>query len=80
MTPETRQRLPPITDDELRALPPLIEVEPVARVFGCSTSLVYAKVRDGSFPFEVITFGRFRRFRRDDLLHYLGIDSERTAA
>lgn len=80
MTAASTRRLPAITDDELRALPPLVEVDTVARALRCSTSMVYAMAREGTFPFEVLTFGRARRWRRNDLLEYLGLDPIRTAA
>ena len=73
-------RAAPLSDEELRALPALIDATPVARALGCSKSLVYERVRSGEFPFEVITFGKLRRFRRRDLLDFLGIDTESHAA
>lgn len=71
---------PAISDAELRALPALVDAKIVARAFRCSTTTVYTMVREGSFPFEVLSFGRSRRFRRNDLLAYVGLEPIRNAA
>ena len=47
----------------------LLTAEEVATMLGVTTGWVYAQSRKGRIP--TITLGRYRRYRRDAILHWL---------
>ena len=47
----------------------LLTAEDVATMLGVTTGWVYAQSRKGRIP--TITLGRYRRYRRDAILHWL---------
>ena len=47
----------------------LLTAQDVAAMLGVTTGWVYAQSRKGRIP--TITLGRYRRYRRDAILHWL---------
>ena len=47
----------------------LLTAQDVATMLGVTTGWVYAQSRKGRIP--TITLGRYRRYRRDAILHWL---------
>ena len=47
----------------------LLTAQDVANMLGVTTGWVYAQSRKGRIP--TITLGRYRRYRRDAILHWL---------
>jgi excisionase family DNA binding protein len=47
----------------------LLTAQDVATMLGVTTDWVYAQSRKGHIP--TITLGRYRRYRRDAILHWL---------
>jgi excisionase family DNA binding protein len=47
----------------------LLTAQEVATMLGVTTGWVYAQSRNGRIP--TITLGRYRRYRRDAILHWL---------
>jgi predicted DNA-binding transcriptional regulator AlpA len=64
-----------MTDEELQALPPLVDVNTAARAFDTTPTTAYRLIGLGQFPVEPIRIGRKIRFKRAEILRVLGIDS-----
>jgi hypothetical protein len=62
-----------MTDDELRALPPVFGLAEAAEPLDLSRSAVYALARTGDLPVPVIRIGARMKVRRCDLLKFLGV-------
>ena len=62
--------LPPLTADELAALPPRIDAATAARALGISRQSLYALIRADKAPIEVLDVGGYS-FRSADLRRYL---------
>jgi excisionase family DNA binding protein len=63
-----------MTNDELRALPPTVDVQTVAKVFNIGRRTAYELLSLGEFPVPVTRVGRQWRINRSDLLKVLGIE------
>jgi hypothetical protein len=71
--------LPPMTIEELLALPVSVDLETAGRAFGFGRTKSHELARTGEFPCEVKRFGNRYRVLRADLLPALGIDPATTA-
>lgn len=61
--------------DDLRALPPVVDVPTAGRFYGIGQRHAYELARIGAFPVEVLRLGRCLRVRTRDLLADLAPDS-----
>lgn len=65
----------PLTGDEVRRLPPLVDVTTAARALGIGRSLAYALAAGGEFPIPVLRIGpRTMRVRSAELRRLLQIE------
>ena len=64
-----------MTDDELRALPPLLTVPAAGRVLGVGRTVAYRLVRRGEWPTPVIRVGGQIRVPRAPLLDLVGLST-----
>lgn len=65
-----------MSQEELSALPPTVDVETAARALGCSRGLAYALIRRGNFPCRVLHLGRRYVIPTADLRRALGVASD----
>jgi hypothetical protein len=75
-TPTASHRPTPITQVELTALPPTIDVETAGRILGIGRALAYRLARQGEFPCRVLRAGRRYLVPRAELLRILGIGED----
>ncbi|MFE3857818.1 helix-turn-helix domain-containing protein [Streptomyces griseorubiginosus] len=68
-----------LTPDEVRALPAMVGSKHAFAALAIGETTGYALIESGEFPIQVIRFGRTFRFRKADLLAFLGL-SETAAA
>ena len=61
-----------MTQDELLALPPVLDVPTAGRVLGVGQSLAYELVRTGAWPTTVLRIGKLIKIPKAPLLHLLG--------
>ncbi|WP_322779381.1 DNA-binding protein [Frankia sp. Cas4] len=61
----------PLTLDEIRRLPAVVDLMTAARAFGLGRTLAYELARRGDFPCEVHRIGRLYRIKTSNLLHTL---------
>ena len=69
MNPALRQ----LTEDELRALPPVIDVQTVAAALGVGRSHLYELIRCTEFPLPVLKIGRVIRVPSAALLEFMRV-------
>ena len=62
--------------EEIRTGPPMLEVPPVAAVFGISKSYFYELIKRGEAPVRVVKVGSRYRVPRTALLELLGAANE----
>jgi predicted DNA-binding transcriptional regulator AlpA len=67
---------PHLTDDQLRALPPLMSLEDVAPILDLAKSTAYALAKTGDLPVATVQVGARMKIRRCDLLEFLGIPQQ----
>lgn len=67
-----------MTVEELAALPAVVDLRTVARALGLGRDNTYQMASDGTLPIEVLTFGRFLRCRKADLMGYLHLNMDGT--
>jgi excisionase family DNA binding protein len=67
-----------MTEDELRALPPAVDVQTAAKAFKIGRRTAYRLVGLGMFPVPVTRVGRQHRINRSDLLKALNIGESAT--
>jgi hypothetical protein len=68
------ESLPPMTIEELLALPVSVDLETAGRAFGLGRTKAHELARAEEFPCPVKVFGKRYRVLRADLLPALGID------
>ena len=66
------------TLDELRELPPVLDVPAAAALLGVGRTAAYAAVRAGTWPTPVLRLGRLVRIPSAPLLELLGLPAEHT--
>lgn len=62
-----------MTEDEVRALPVVVDLPPAARVLGLGRNTAYELVRSGAWPTPLLRFGRLIKVPRSSLLELVGI-------
>ena len=62
-----------MTEDEVHALPVIVDLPTAARALGVGRNTAYELVRSGSWPTPVLRIGRLIKVRRSSLLDLLGI-------
>jgi predicted DNA-binding transcriptional regulator AlpA len=66
----------PMSADEVRALPVLIDIPTAARAMSIGRSQAFGLAKSGEFPIPVLRIGaRSLRIRSSDLRTYLGMDA-----
>lgn len=81
MTPDASTRTPPggivigLTDDELAALPSVIDIRTAGRALGIGSKLAYRLASRGEFPVETFMIGTRRKVAKHKLLAHLGASS-----
>nr|WP_228775091.1 helix-turn-helix domain-containing protein [Streptomyces sp. NRRL B-1677] len=63
----------PLTRAELRALPPVIDLETAGRALGLKRSTTYDLAKRGELPVRTLRLGRARRVVSAELLQILGV-------
>jgi predicted DNA-binding transcriptional regulator AlpA len=66
--------LPPMTMEELIALPVAVDLRTAARALGITESRAYELARTGEFPVPVKRYGREWRVSRASILRELDLD------
>lgn len=69
-----------MTTEELAALPAMVNLRTAGRALGLGRDTTYSMAKGGTFPVEVLTFGRFLRVRKADLMRYLHLNMDGTPA
>jgi len=64
-----------MTEDEVQALPVIVDLPTAARVLGLGRNTAYELVRSGNWPTPVLRFGRLIKVRRSSLNELLGMDN-----
>ena len=59
--------------ERILALGPTVDIATAAKILGFGRTTAFELMRQGTFPVEVLAFGRVRRVRTADLLAYLHI-------
>ncbi len=67
----------PMTEAELRALPPTVDLPTAARALGFGRTLAYALARRGQFPCRVLRLGHRYAVPTAELFRVLGLAAER---
>jgi excisionase family DNA binding protein len=62
-----------MTEDEVRALPVVVDLPTAARVLGLGRNTAYELVRSGAWPTPLLRFGRLIKVPRSSLLELVGI-------
>lgn len=62
-----------MSDEELRALPPVFGLGVLADLFDIHAATAYRHAKSGALPVPVIRIGSRMKVRRCDLLRFLGI-------
>ncbi len=70
---------PHMTEDEVQALPVVVDLPTAARALGLGRNTAYELVRSGAWPTPLLRFGRLIKVPRSSLLELLGI-AERPVA
>jgi predicted DNA-binding transcriptional regulator AlpA len=63
-----------LTEDQLRALPSVVNIETAGYAFGMSRPLSYDLARNGNFPVPVLKVGKRYRVPTAAILTLLGVD------
>ncbi|MEV8048265.1 hypothetical protein AB0P02_31130 [Streptomyces griseoluteus] len=63
--------MPALTPEQVLALPAMPGVKQAFAAMNISEGTGYKLINDGTFPVEVIEFGRAKRVRKVDLLKFL---------
>jgi len=61
-----------MTDEELDALPPTMDLPTAGRAFGVGRTMAYELARAGAFPCEVLPLGRRFKVTKANLFRALG--------
>ncbi|MEU5077067.1 hypothetical protein AB0G76_36790 [Streptomyces asoensis] len=69
-----------LTPDQVRALPAMVGSKQAFAALAIGETLGYELIEAGSFPIEVVRLGRAFRFRKADLLAFLGLSETAAAA
>ncbi|MER6956044.1 hypothetical protein [Streptomyces sp. NPDC000618] len=69
-----------LTPDQVRALPAMVGSKQAFAALAIGETLGYELIEGGAFPIEVIKLGRAFRFRKADLLAFLGLVETPAAA
>lgn len=72
---ETERQNRPMSTDELRALPPSLELAVACNALGVSKATGYRLVKANAFPCPVVRLGRAIRVPKTGLLRVLGLDA-----
>lgn len=64
-------------EDEVHALPVIVDLPTAARALGVGRTTAYELVRAGTWPTPVLRVGRLIKVRRSSLLDVLGLDPVR---
>ena len=64
----------PLTEAELLALPPAVELSVAGRAFGIGRTKAYELARAGQFPVKVLPVGLKFRVPKTAILEALGLD------
>jgi hypothetical protein len=72
-TRASRKRLPPLTRDEIRALPAMVPLLTAMRAWDLSQTKAYAAVRGGTFPVPVERHGGRLMCAQSDIMAALRI-------
>ena len=67
------EALHPQWNQTIQGLGPTCSIATAARILGFGRTTAFELLRQGTFPVEVLSFGRVRRVRTADLLAYLHI-------
>lgn len=70
----------PLTEPELLALPPAVDLAVAGRAFGIGRTKAYELARAGQFPVKVVPVGPKFRVPKRAILDALGIDPVAAAA
>ncbi|MEU2340115.1 helix-turn-helix domain-containing protein [Streptomyces sp. NPDC013172] len=62
-----------LTPEEVRALPAMVNSKTAFAAVAVGETLGYELINSGEFPVEAVKFGRTYRFRKADLLAFLGL-------
>ncbi len=62
-----------MNEDEVQALPVVVDLPTAARVLGLGRNTAYELVRSGAWPTPVLRLGRLIKVPRSSLLDLLGI-------
>ncbi|GAA3301397.1 helix-turn-helix domain-containing protein [Streptomyces cinereospinus] len=62
-----------LTPDEVRALPAMLTAAQAFAALAIGETCAYGLIKAGEFPVEVIKFGRTYRFRKADVMAFLGL-------
>jgi hypothetical protein len=62
-----------LTPDEVRALPAMLDTRQAFAALNVGPTCGYGLIKAGEFPVELIPFGRTYRFRKADVLRFLGL-------
>ena len=65
-----------MTEDEVQALPVIVDLPTAARILGLGPNTAYELVRSGNWPTPVLRFGRLK-VRRSSSIELLGIGSDK---
>lgn len=65
-----------VTLDDLRALPPTLDLPEAGRLLGIGRTVAYQLARRGEFPVRVLRLGNRCKVPTADLLALLGVDRE----
>lgn len=64
-----------MTEDEVYALPVVVDLPTAARALGLGRSAAYELVRAGQWPTPIVRLGRLIKIPRSGLLEVLGIST-----
>jgi predicted DNA-binding transcriptional regulator AlpA len=73
LTRPTLLEEPHMTEDEVHALPVVVDLPTAARALGLGRNTAYELVRSGAWPTPVLRLGRLIKVPRSSLLDLLGI-------
>lgn len=62
-----------VTEEQIRALPPVVDVETAAAVLGVGRTAAYELIRVGKWPTPVLRMGKLIRIPTRPLLELLGV-------
>lgn len=64
-----------LTEDEIRALPAVVDVPTAGAAFGLSPGATRNQIKAGTFPCRVIVVGRLHRIATAEIRKALGIET-----